>query len=130
MLITCAPRFAACTTARARLRSDPAVWVVFGSLGSWRAPTGWKASEVWRSDSTRAFGATPMNPSVGAPRPAMIDAVNVPCESQSDIPLPAWSTKSPPGSAGTRGEPFTPVSMTATVTPAPVANFCASANWR
>jgi hypothetical protein len=56
----------------------------------------------------------------------MIDAVNVPCESQSDMPLPALSTKSPPGWAGTRGEPFTPVSMTATVTPAPVANFCAS----
>jgi hypothetical protein len=56
----------------------------------------------------------------------MIDAVNVPCESQSDTPLPALSTKSPPGWAGTRGEPFTPVSMTATVTPAPVANFCAS----
>ena len=35
--------------------------------------------------------------------------------------------QSPPGSAGTRGDPFTPVSMTATVTPAPVANFCASA---
>ena len=67
-----------------------------------------------------------MNPSVGAGRPAMIDAVSVPCESQSDMPLPALSTKSPPGSAGTRGEPFTPVSMTATVTPAPVANFCAS----
>ena len=74
----------------------------------------------------RASGAMPMNPSVGAGRPAMIDAVSVPCESQSDMPLPPPSTKSPPGSAGTRGEPFTPVSITATVTPAPVANFCAS----
>jgi len=59
--------------------------------------------------------------------PAMIEAVSVPWESQSDIPLPALSTKSPPGSAGTRGEPLTPVSMTATVIPAPVANFWASA---
>ena len=46
MLITCAPMLAACTTARARLRSEPAVWVVFGSFGSVRAPTGWKASDV------------------------------------------------------------------------------------
>jgi hypothetical protein len=71
-----------------------------------------------------------MKPSVGAGRPAMIDAVNVPWESQSDIPLPTASTKSPPGRAGTRGDPFTPVSMTATVTPSPVANFCASASRR
>ncbi len=57
----------------------------------------------------------------------MMDAVRVPCESQSDSPLPALSTKSPPGSAGTRGEALTPVSIMATVTPAPLANFCASA---
>lgn len=56
----------------------------------------------------------------------MIDAVSVPWESQSFMPSPTLSTKSPPGRAGTRAEPFTPVSMTATVTPAPVANFCAS----
>ena len=130
MLMTCAPRLAACTIARARLRSEPAVCVVLGSLGSVRAPTGWKLSDVCRNDRMRASGATPMKPSVGAGRPAMIDAVSVPCESQSDIPLPAWSTKSPPGSAGTRGEPLTPVSMTATVIPAPVANFCASPSRR
>lgn len=128
MLMICAPMLAACTMARARLRSEPAVWVEFGSLGSLRAPTGEKLSEVWRSDRILASGATPTNASVGAGRPAMTAAVRVPCASQSDMPLPAASTKSPPGSAGTRGEPFTPVSMTATVTPAPVANFCASAS--
>lgn len=60
----------------------------------------------------------------------MMDAVRVPWASQSDRPLPAWSTKSPPGSAGTRGEASTPVSITATVTPAPVANLWASATPR
>ncbi|KGI66212.1 hypothetical protein EU78_00640 [Mycolicibacterium rufum] len=130
MLMTWAPMLAACTIARARLRSDPAVCVAFGSLGSVRVPTGWKLSEVWRSERIRASGATPMNASVGAGRPAMTAAVRVPWASQSDIPFPAWSTKSPPGSAGTRGDPFTPVSMTATVTPAPVANRCASASRR
>ncbi len=39
-LMTPAPRLAACTIARARLRTDPAVWVLLGSLGSTRAPTG------------------------------------------------------------------------------------------
>ena len=116
--------------ARPRLRSEPAVWVEFGSFGSERAFVGWNASEVCRKDSIRTSGATPMNPSVGAGRPPMIDAVSVPCESQSCMPLPPLSTKSPPGSAGTRAEPFTPVSITATVTPAPVANFCASARCR
>ena len=46
MLMTCAPMLAACTIARARLRSEPAVCVVFGSLGSVREPTGWKLSDV------------------------------------------------------------------------------------
>ena len=89
MLMTCAPMLAACTMARARLRSDPAVWVALGSLGSVREPTGWKLSDVWRSDRMRASGATPTNASVGAGRPAMTAAVSVPCASQSLIPLPA-----------------------------------------
>jgi hypothetical protein len=130
MLMTCAPMLAACTIARAKLRSDPAVCVALGSFGSERVPTGWKLSDVCRSDRMRASGATPTNASVGAGLPAMTAAVNVPCASQSLMPLPAWSTKSPPGSAGTRGDPLTPVSITATVTPAPVANFCASASRR
>ncbi|MFY1599574.1 AAA family ATPase [Micromonospora sp. WMMD737] len=46
MLMTWAPRLAACTMARARLRSEPAVWVVSGLFGSVRAPTGEKLSEV------------------------------------------------------------------------------------
>ena len=90
------------------------------------ADGGEKLSEVWRNDRIRASGATPTNAFVGAGRPAMTAAVRVPCASQSDMPFPAWSTKSPPGfSTGTRGEPFTPVSMTATVTPDTVSNFCA-----
>jgi hypothetical protein len=108
----------------ADMQTEAARWPRFAAAAT--EATGWNASEVWRSDRIRAAGATPTNPSVGADRPAMIDAVSVPWLSQSDIPSPALSTKSPPGSAGTRGEPFTPVSMTATVTPAPVANFWAS----
>ena len=127
MLITWAPRLAACTIDRARLRSEPAVCVVLGSFGSLRAPTGWKWSEVCRNDRILASGATPTKASVGAGLPPMMDAVSVPWASQSDIPSPPASTKSPPGSAGTRRSPFTPVSMTATVIPAPVANFWASA---
>ena len=40
MLMTWASRLAACTIERARLRNEPAVWVVLGSLGSVPAPTG------------------------------------------------------------------------------------------
>ena len=104
---------------------DPAVWEVFGSFMFCCAPLGEKFSEVGRSEMSLASGATPTKPSVGDGLPAMMDAVRVPWESQSCSPSPS-ATKSPPGCAGTRGEALTPVSITATVTPAPVANFCAS----
>ena len=42
----------------ARLRMEPAVCVVLGSFGSLREPTGWNASDVWRSDRILAAGAS------------------------------------------------------------------------
>jgi hypothetical protein len=85
---------------RARLRSEPAVCVVFGSLGSVREPTGWKLSDVWRSDRIRASGATPMNASVGAGRPPMIDAVSVPwASSRTSRCRPCRRSRRPPSRA-------------------------------
>ncbi|CKS41642.1 Uncharacterised protein [Mycobacterium tuberculosis] len=46
MLITPTPRLAACTTARARLRMEPAAGVALGSFGLACEPTGSKASDV------------------------------------------------------------------------------------
>ena len=130
MLITPAPRLAAWTTARARLRTDAAAGVALGSFLSVLLSVGSNASDAWRSEIRRASGATPTKPSVGAGRPAMMEATRVPWASQSLSPSPSARTKSPPGSTGTRGDAFTPVSMMATVTPAPVANLCASATPR
>ncbi len=62
MLITPALRLAACTTARARLRMVPAAGVWLGSFWlAWFWSMGSKASEVRRTEISRASGATPTN---------------------------------------------------------------------
>ncbi len=71
----------------------------------------------------RASGATPAYPLAASGAPAMSPATRVPWPSQSSSPRVSTpvSMRSPPGTSRSpnAGPGRTPVSMTATVTPAP-----------
>src|ERR1700758_3645671 len=102
MLITRAPRSAACTIARPSVATSRDTRASSGSPPGVR---GENLADVTLIDSTRAAGATPEKPSspAGPGWPATIPATRVPCPSQSVKPS-VGSTTLPPGSTfGSRG---------------------------
>src|SRR6516225_1481589 len=121
MLITRAPRSAACTIARPSVATSRDARASSGSPPGGDGFNGENFADVILIDSTRAAGATPEKPSSPG-WPAMMPATRVPCPSQSVRPS-VVSTKSPPGSTlGSRWPGRTPVSMTATSWPSPREN--------
>lgn len=117
-----------CTIDRARVWDvGPAVRDWLGSSGFEDWFSGMYANDVCRIARIWALGATPISPSVGAGAAPMMPATIAPCPSQSSWPLARSGVvhaKPPPAiMPGSRGWGRTPVSMTATITPAPVENL-------
>ncbi|SHV23161.1 Uncharacterised protein [Mycobacteroides abscessus subsp. abscessus] len=88
MLITRAPRFAACTMDRAKVLT---YWVAAFVDGSPPAVSrGENLEDSWRIEISLAAGAIPENPS-GPGWAPMIPATMVPCPSQSVSPSVDWT---------------------------------------
>src|SRR5215469_797877 len=120
MLMTCAPSLAATLIP---LASD--CWICWSCSASYVLYPGSPLSGITRMDSSLACGATPMIPlpPPSCPWPAMIDAIQVPCtpqlESDDEVLSPVRSGPVCTEPARSLTDGFTPLSTTATVTPAP-----------